>query len=883
MLIVSVAFGVGIANAGHDDGLVGFWDMEGDAFDSSGHSRDGSTRGAAAFVQGKVGQALSVQGGFDGIVVPESASLDFASDHTISFWINFQDGAVGDYRQILARNNSVPFHSRVPGIWTCPSTVSIHWKFTPGNVGPDCIGPGGEGTEFQLNNWYHIAGVKQGGVFKMYIDGEPVGGDYAVPTDFGQGDGPFYIGASIWRSMTGLIDEVRVYDRELSLCEVRALGPIPCGMPFAMGSNSNGQLGTGTGANSNLPVTVSGLDGFASVAAGDNHSLALKDDGTVWAWGLNTEGQLGIGSTAGTNIPVEISGLNQVVAISAGPGHSLAALADGTVWAWGRNGDGQLGIGTRGGFEDSPVQVLDAAGFLTGVISVAGGAAHSMALKSDGSVWAWGQNGPGQLGLGLFGPRVLKASQVLNETGTAPLANIVSIGAGFKHSLAVGSDGTPWAWGENFYGQLGHITFGSGTNANLPVKVVNLTGVTVVAMEGGSNHTLALTSDGRLFAWGDNSAGKLGNGAAGNWSVPTLVVDISEVESMSAGVSHSLAIQKDGTAWGWGFGGNGQLGNGANSFSNLRPVQVKILGNVSAVSAGNNHSLALEAVIPVSSCGTLAAPGTYELTRSFVASGFNCLVITANDVTLDGMGHTITLPNQTSGVVASAVTGLVIRDLKIKGSAVITADPIKFHSGTGISLTNNADGAEISGNTVSNTGFAIYVSGSDIVVHGNTVDNNRSGITASGGQRISIIGNIVSSNWSEGIRFNVDDSLIEGNTSDSNGNGGGNGVGIFYLGSRNTVKGNTISNNTWRAITFGTLNGQPPSTNVFYNNNFIDNASDGGISIGTGTGGSIGDSVISPTGEGGTSGAEIVAVPTAISMAFATTHFSALITTTRCP
>ena len=160
--------------------------------------------------------------------------------------------------------------------------------------------------------------------------------------------------------------------------------------------------------------------------------------GTGWACGSNAFGQLGDGTTTDRAAPAQVAGLGGVVAVAAGPNFSLAAGADGgTVWAWGANGFGQLGDGTTT-WRRTPVRV----GGLAGVVAVAAGAAHSLALGADGTVWAWGGNYQGELGDGTTVDRAAPAR-------VAGLAGVVGIAAGTSFSLALGADGTVWAWGSN--------------------------------------------------------------------------------------------------------------------------------------------------------------------------------------------------------------------------------------------------------------------------------------------------------------------------------------------------------------------------------------------------------------------------------------------------
>ena len=236
------------------------------------------------------------------------------------------------------------------------------------------------------------------------------------------------------------------------------------GTVWAWGSNNNGELGNGTNTISNVPVQVSFLTGVIAIAAGGGstgagHSLALKNDGTVWAWGFNGVGELGNGTNTDSNVPIQLSSLTGMIAIGCGCLHSIAVKNDGTVWTWGWNGFGQLGNGTN---TDSNVPVLVTG--LSGVSAIEGGEAHSLALKNDSTVWAWGYNGSGQLGDGTN-----LSSNV--PVPVSSLTGIAIISAGQTHSLAVKNDGTVWAWGNNTAGQLGNATT---INSNVPVQPIGL-------------------------------------------------------------------------------------------------------------------------------------------------------------------------------------------------------------------------------------------------------------------------------------------------------------------------------------------------------------------------------------------------------------------------
>jgi alpha-tubulin suppressor-like RCC1 family protein len=328
------------------------------------------------------------------------------------------------------------------------------------------------------------------------------------------------------------------------------------GAAYAWGYNEYGQLGNGTTNNSNVPLFV--LNDVIDIAGGEDHTVALKQDGTVWAWGLNYCGQLGNGNNTNSNIPVQVFGLANVKSIAAGRDHALALKQDGTAWAWGFNGRGQLGNGNDTS-SNIPVQVSG----LTNVKNITAGDMHTVALKNDGTVWAWGSNYIGGLGNG----NNINSNIPVQVSG---LTNVVSITAGlFHNTLALKNDGTVWAWGSNESGQLGN---GTTNNSTTPLQVPGL--INVASIAAGENHTVALKNDGTVWAWGGNSFGQLGNGNTYYYStVPVQVPGLTGVISIAAGYIHTLALKQDNTVWAWGGNLDGELGNGSVANSNI-PVKI---------------------------------------------------------------------------------------------------------------------------------------------------------------------------------------------------------------------------------------------------------------------------------------------------------------------
>lgn len=336
-----------------------------------------------------------------------------------------------------------------------------------------------------------------------------------------------------------------------------------------------GQLGTGSTTDRPAPGLTTGLAGITKLSAGGYHTLALRKDKAARGWGWNEFGQAN-GGFSNSAAPLNVTNSRDVRDISAGVLHSLFVTGDeGTVYAMGSSQYGVLGSGddTTGG----PLFVPD----LSGVRSVSAGGIHSLALKLDGTVWAWGSNVVGQLGTG----STADSNRPLRVPG---LDRVVAISAGLFHSLALKDDGTVWAWGWNVTGQLG-TGQQSGEIGRVPARVVGLSGVRSVS--AGGLHSLAVSNDGGLSAWGWNGVGQLGIGRTGDIAWTPAAVGITGVAAVAAGGYHSLALTTDGSVWSWGWNYFGQLGTGTTTDSSL-PVRLASLQNTTAISAGYLHSAA---------------------------------------------------------------------------------------------------------------------------------------------------------------------------------------------------------------------------------------------------------------------------------------------------
>ena len=350
---------------------------------------------------------------------------------------------------------------------------------------------------------------------------------------------------------------------------------------WGWGLNSNGELGIGTTANRSSPVQVGALTDWSSVVA-DRHGMAIKTDGTLWAWGMNQYGPCGLGDTVYRSSPVQVGALTNWSKVAVANGSSrntLAIKTDGTLWAWGRNSQGQSGLGDVTA-RSSPVQV----GALTTWAQVAAGYAHSLAIKTDGTLWAWGNTHRyGAPGLGYANPGFSSPVQV------GALTTWSQVVCGLDWTAAIKTDGTLWTWGRNNMGQLG---LGDTTNRSSPVQVGALT--TWAKVSAGAIHAMAIKTDGTLWGWGyNNYCGALGLGDTTNRSSPVQVGALTTWSQVGAGLRHTVALRENGTLWTWGAGPVGQLGLGAFYYKSS-PTQVGALTTWAAVAAGYKAAFAIK-------------------------------------------------------------------------------------------------------------------------------------------------------------------------------------------------------------------------------------------------------------------------------------------------
>lgn len=410
------------------------------------------------------------------------------------------------------------------------------------------------------------------------------------------------------------------------------------GQLWGFGSNIYGQLGDGSTRDSHVPVKALVPTPVTSFSAGQYHNLAVGPQGQVWGFGINSFGELGTGQQGGWaeafSTPVAAI-LPPMVEVAAGQLHSIARTASGDVWGWGYNTNGQVGDGSvlpanTGRLVPAQLDVHD-------IIQIAAGGVQNLALGADGSVWVWGANRYGTCGTGSrvdarvptrvtrvdHGAAISMGAQhaLLLARGRPPLTlrasggndrgqlgdgsgerrlvpepssvtgALLSAAAGARHSLAVSTDHRLWVWGDNSFGQLGLSGGDRATPQELLLPLAP--GVMVATVAAGDHHSLVLTSDGKVWAFGDDSLGQLGDGTTAGRYQAAMVAGLSGVSAIAAGPGFNLALRDDGTVWTWGSNACGEVGQAPSVALLASAKQVSGLGGATAIAAGACHAVVL--------------------------------------------------------------------------------------------------------------------------------------------------------------------------------------------------------------------------------------------------------------------------------------------------
>ena len=353
------------------------------------------------------------------------------------------------------------------------------------------------------------------------------------------------------------------------------------GTLWAWGYNGYGEIGDSTTINRGSPVQIGTHSNWSKVSAGNSFTMAIKTDGTLWGWGDNQYGQLGNTTTIRRSSPVQVGVDSNWSQVSASYYNTAAIKTNGTLWVWGENGQGQIGNSTYS-YYSSPVQI----GTLSNWSQVSGGLAYHMAIKTDGTLWGWGLNSQAQLGL---------QSATISPVQVGTDTNWSKVAAGYHHTIALKTDKTLWVWGSNNINSSKHLgLFVSISNPSF-VNTKNL----YSEISAGQYFSMGISKDGKLWGWGINTSGQLGDNTLVSKSSPVQIGTLSNWSKVASGDNFSLSIKTDGTLWGWGVQNtNGELGNNTK-ISTSSPIQIGTLSNWSQISAGLNH------VVSIKTDGTL--------------------------------------------------------------------------------------------------------------------------------------------------------------------------------------------------------------------------------------------------------------------------------------
>jgi uncharacterized repeat protein (TIGR02543 family) len=356
------------------------------------------------------------------------------------------------------------------------------------------------------------------------------------------------------------------------------------GRIFTWGYNIYGQLGDGTQAFKSTPTDITHQfsltagEKIIQVTLGIAHSSAITSEGRLFTWGWNNFGQLGDGTTANRTTPTDIThqfNLNigeKIIQASLGHGHSAVITSESRIFIWGWNNNGQLGDGTSSN-RLKPTNITHRFYLPAGetIIQVSLNMNHSSAITSEGRIFTWGHNIFGQLGDGTTSNRT-KPTDITHQFNLNIGETIIQVSLGWYHTSAITSEGRIFTWGNPASGQLGSNPIGDNRIPNDITSSFGLSaGETIIQVEFGGNHSSVITSEGRVFTWGSNNYGQLGDGTTSNRTIPTDITDQFDlmdgetIIQVEFGGSHSSVITSEDRIFTWGLNNYGQLGDGTTS------------------------------------------------------------------------------------------------------------------------------------------------------------------------------------------------------------------------------------------------------------------------------------------------------------------------------
>lgn len=395
-----------------------------------------------------------------------------------------------------------------------------------------------------------------------------------------------------------------------------SLAILSCGLLVAWGRGEDGQLGLGDPEDRLSPTSVSELAGksISGIACGAEYSVAISaSQQRVYSWGWGDFGRLGHGDCRDAFLPKSISALEgmRITACSCGDTHSVCLAEDGSLWAFGRNANGQLGLE---GMEDRSTPCRVEAMKDHHVVSISCGAEHTVASTQAGEVYAWGWGRYGNMGDGEQLDRSVPTKAILPEGH-----HVTSVASGWRHSMALDTRGRVLSWGWGAYGQLGH---NSRNDESWPRVVEALSEHFISRVVGGWRHTLAIDTEGHLFSWGWNKFGQLGTGGFQDEVEPRVVEAVAGETAVvvSAGWRHSCVVTAEGSLFSWGRGCNGQLGYGGSSDRDV-PQRVATLakGHIDEAALCNESAAAAAFVAP--SDRYAVVPGGFSSLQADSSSG----------------------------------------------------------------------------------------------------------------------------------------------------------------------------------------------------------------------------------------------------------------------